>query len=171
MNGVVTFAPARRSYNHRRHIPRQMPGWLQFIAVLICVLQVVPGNRLSTLTEQTPAEIAASASGRTTTYGYDLNGNIAQKTLPNGDVESVAFDALNRDVAQAAANQSGASLYSFAYAYDLGGNLLQDTETYPSGLNNRTVTNTYDAINRLSQEAVTGAAPNLTTAYTYDSAN
>lgn len=43
-------------------------------------------------------------------------------------------------------------------------------ETYPSGLDNRTVTNTYDAINRLHVEDV-AATVNTTTTYNYDAAN
>jgi YD repeat-containing protein len=49
--------------------------------------------------------------------------------------------------------------------------VLQFCSQITSGLNNRTVSNSYDSINRLLTEAVTGAAANVTTAYAYDSAN
>jgi hypothetical protein len=62
-------------------------------------------------------------------------------------------------------------LFDYTYGYDLVGNVLVIGETYPAGLNNRTVTNTYDSINRLLAEAVTGNAPNATSTYTYDNAN
>jgi RHS repeat-associated protein len=121
-------------------------------------------NRLHTMTE----------SGRTTTYGYDLNGNIVTKTAPNNDTEQSSFDVLNRDVGQVALTGSGGLLYSYAYGYDLVGNVLTVNETYPSGLGNRLVTNTYDAINRLTQE-VAAAVPSggtvTTTTYAYDNAN
>ena len=119
-----------------------------------------PLNRLVTMSE----------GGRATSYGYDLNGNIVQKVLPNGDKESSAFDALNRATSQTGTAGGGAALYAFTYGYDLTGNVLSEGETYPGGLGNRTVANSYDAINRLLVEAVT-AATNVTTTYTYDNAN
>ncbi len=131
-------------------------------------------NRLSTLTDQTAAEFAVPTVGRTTYYGYDLNGNIVQKIAPNGDIESETFDALNRSVTQNGVTSvlnGSVSLYNFTYGYDLAGNVLTVGETYPSGLSNRTVTNTYDAINRLLTETVTGTAPNAVTTYAYDAAN
>jgi len=121
-------------------------------------------NHLSTMTE----------SGRTTSYAYDLNGNIAQKTAPNGDTETYSYDALNRatqEIASAGPGGGQVPLFNYQYGYDLASNVLTVAETYPSGLNNRTVSNTYDAINRLLTEAITGAAPNVTTTYTYDNAN
>ena len=117
-------------------------------------------NRLSTMTE----------TGRTTGYGYDLNGNITRKTAPNGDTEAYAFDALNRCSTESAQTVGASSLFNYAYGYDLVGNVLTVGETYPAGLNNRTVTNTYDAINRLLVEAV-AASVNVTTTYAYDNAN
>jgi RHS repeat-associated protein len=121
-------------------------------------------NRLGTLTEGT----------RVTGYAYDLNGNIVQKVLPNGDTETDTYDALNRSTAEAtyASSANGGGLEcGFTYGYDLDGNVTVVGESYPSGLNNRTVTNSYDPINRLVSEAVTGSAPNVTTGYAYDAAN
>ena len=120
-----------------------------------------PLNRLSTMTE----------TGRTTSYAYDLNGNIVQKTAPNGDTETYSYDSLNRATIESAQTGAAISLFDYTYGYDLVGNVLVIGETYPSGLNNRTVTNTYDNINRLQIEAVTGNAANATSTYTYDSAN
>ncbi len=50
------------------------------------------------------------------------------------------------------------------------GNVTGIAESYPGGLNNRTVTNTYDAINRLELEQVSGS-PSVSSSYAYDSAN
>ncbi len=50
------------------------------------------------------------------------------------------------------------------------GNVTSIAESYPGGLNNRTVTNTYDAINRLEVEQVSGS-PSVSSSYAYDSAN
>jgi len=118
-------------------------------------------NRLSTLTED----------GRATQYGYDLNGNITQKVAPNGDLESDTFDTLNRATTESATTSADASLFTYQYGYDPTGNVLSVGETYPTSSSNRTVTNTYDAINRLLVEAVTGNVPNVTTTYAYDNAN
>ncbi len=119
-----------------------------------------PLNRLSTVTE----------SGRTTSYAYDLDGNIAQKVLPNGDKETATFDALNRTKTQTAVSGANESLYQYTYGHDLAGNVSSVGETYPSGLNNRTVTNNYDGANRLVSEAVSGSNA-TTTSYSYDAAN
>jgi YD repeat-containing protein len=111
--------------------------------------------------------------GRASTYGYDLNGNIVQKKLQNGDSEVESYDALNRSVSQVASNPTATppQLYTYNYGYDLVGNVTSVGESYPSGLNNRTVTNSYDVIDRLLTETVTGSAPNVTTTYAYDAAN
>ncbi len=121
-------------------------------------------NRLHTLTE----------GSRVTTYAYDLNGNITSKTLPHGsstgDVETATFDALNRIHLQGAVNSSSTLLYNYTYGYDLAGNDTKVIESYPSSFSahNRTVTNTYDNDNRLTEEAVSGGT---TTTYVYDFAN
>ena len=117
-------------------------------------------------------QLSDGSGARVTTYAYDLNGNITGKTLPNGNIISESFDALNRAYTLGAVVTAGsASFYNYHYGYDLVGNVASITETYTSGLSNRTTTNTYDANNRLTVEAVTGAAPNSTTTYTYDNAN
>ena len=128
-------------------------------------------NRLGTLQDQTATEYGASSVGRTSSYGYDLNGNIVQKTAPNGDSETYSFDALNRATIESAQTGGAVALFNYQYGYDLGSNVLTVAETYPSGLNNRLVTNAYDAINRLHTETVTGSAPNAVTTYAYDAAN
>ena len=140
------------------------------------------GNRLKTVYGGTSREIDSeydalnrllqmTENGRTSTYAYDLNGNAVEKTLPNGDTEVAVFDALNRCSSQTTTKTGGGSLYTFGYDYDRGGNVTTVTEDYPSGLQDRTVSNTYDAINRLLVETVTGDAPHSVTTYVYDHAN
>ena len=85
-------------------------------------------------------------------------------------METTSHDALNRALIQAAASQ-GNALYEYDYAYDPVGNVDKVTETYPSGLANRTVTNTYDKIYRLLSETEATASGTEATAYTYDAAN
>ena len=98
---------------------------------------------------------------------YDLDGNGTSKTLPNGDVETGSFDALNRMTAQV--ETSGAThLFQYGYSYDLAGNVTAVSEVYSGGLTSGTVTNTYDSLNRLTNEAYTVSG---TTGYTYDAGN
>ncbi len=98
-------------------------------------------NRLSSMQDQTATEITASNPGRSTTYGYDLNGNIVTKVLPNGDTESAlavadgqtseGFDPLNRQTYLNGTTHSGSLLYNYQYGYDLAGNVLTVAESYP----------------------------------------
>lgn len=117
-------------------------------------------NRLSTLTQGVLV----------TTYTYDLNGNILTRTLPNGDVATSTFDALNRTTALVGTSGVSAPLYSYTYGYDVVGNVKQVVEDYGNTALNRMVSNTYDAINRLTEEAVTGSGA-ATTTFSYDDAH
>jgi len=116
-------------------------------------------NRLKTLAE----------SSRITTYAYDPNGNVLTKALPNGDVIASTYDALNRRRTLGGAGYGG-TLYGYSYIYDAAGNVTQATETYGNTALNRVVGMSYDDINRLAQETVTGNGA-ATTSYTYDDAN
>jgi RHS repeat-associated protein len=122
-------------------------------------------NRLDTMTE----------SGRTTAYRYDLNGNVAQKLLPNGDSVATTFDALNRRAIIDARNGSDSRLYQFAQRYDIHANLRSIAEDYPDTgsvrADDRTVTNTYDGVNRLLTETLATAAGTQVTTYAYDNAH
>lgn len=119
-------------------------------------------NRLSTLVEGT----------RTTTYRYDKSGNIREKTLGNSDVIAKTYDKLNRTATITGPGTSGNELYICTNTYDLYGNLARMVETYPGGnLADRTVINTYDEANRLTQEEITTGAVVVATDYTYDNAH
>ena len=61
-------------------------------------------------------------------------------TAPNGDTEAYTFDALNRTTVEASQTGGAVSLFNYQYIYDLASNVTSVVETYPSGLNNRTVT-------------------------------
>ncbi|MDR1304550.1 MAG: hypothetical protein LBK76_04925, partial [Verrucomicrobiales bacterium] len=117
-------------------------------------------NRLQTVSE----------TGRVTTYAYDLNGNIAALTLPNGDVTTNLYDALNRCTNKTTNNHDNVTLSGYAQEYDHVGNVTKITETYAAAADNRVITNTYDNIYRLTRELITGAAAR-DTRYTYDRAN
>jgi RHS repeat-associated protein len=112
-------------------------------------------NRLKTLTDGT----------RVTTYNYDDKGNITSKVLPNSETVTMTYDALSRLQTSATDN------YGFTNSYDLVGNVVKMVEVYPNSTSmNRTVANTYDKANRLTEEAVTGSGAAMTV-YAYDKAH
>jgi RHS repeat-associated protein len=119
-------------------------------------------NRPDTVTE----------GGRTTTYRYDLNGNNRRKILGNAETVTQVFDAANRPTSQIGATGTPTQLYSYAYEYDLKGNLTTSTEDYAaSGVADRTVVNTYEDNDRLDTETITTGAGSIVTDYGYDDAN
>jgi RHS repeat-associated protein len=96
-------------------------------------------NRLSTVVDN------GLQGNNTTTYAYDAANNVATATLPNGVQSLYSYDALNR-VSTVASQNAG-------YAYVLGptGNRTGATE-----LNGRTLSWSYDGINRLTNETISG---------------
>ena len=115
-----------------------------------------PLNRLSTLTE----------NNRTTTYGYDLNGNLTGKWLPNNDVEAMTYDALNRITGEQ--STSGSTIqYGYYYKHDLAGNLSYIQE-HDLQIFNQTQTFLYDGANRLKEETSDTFGHK---SYGYDAAN
>ncbi|MEM6600944.1 MAG: hypothetical protein AAF649_06120, partial [Verrucomicrobiota bacterium] len=125
-------------------------------------------NRLDLLRQ----EFTAGGS-RETRYEYDLNGNITKRTLPNSDETLKTYDALNRMIAVTTNTAGATQLSGYTHTYDLVGNVVTVVEDYATGgLSDRTVTNTYDDINRLLSEAIaTTGAGTVTTSYTYDDAH
>ena len=118
-------------------------------------------NRLYTLLE----------NGHTTSYAYDLGGNIVRKTLPNGDKINSGFDATNRTTTLSGVSTNSSALYTYTYSYDLASNVTRIVEAYPGGVNNRTVINSYDGINRLTNERIETGSNAVATSYAYDEAH
>ena len=119
---------------------------------------------------------------RTTSYAYDLHGNLVQKTLPNGEKVAQSFDALNRVVTIEGQKPSGGGLlYRYAQRYDLAGNVVFIHEDYdqtpPSKW--REITQEYDAAHRLVAEKYRHSAGGILgepdsdrdVLYTYDAAD
>jgi YD repeat-containing protein len=72
----VLTSPARQHW-HRR--PRALPGWLQAGVIVILFCQPPPGNSLN------PAHCPATvtdASGQTTNYTYNSQGQVTSVTPP-----------------------------------------------------------------------------------------
>jgi len=115
-------------------------------------------NRLATVVDTTG----------TTTYTYDTVGNLASTAYPNGVTTTYGYDTLNRLLQMT--NTGPAGLIS-SYTYTLGpaGNRLQVVEAGPA-TTGRTVSYTYDAVYRLTQEVIDepGTANDQTIAYSYD---
>jgi RHS repeat-associated protein len=92
-----------------------------------------------------------------TRYGYDLEGNVASVTDPNGNTTTYSYDALNRLVI---VTQPGSVVTS--YSYDIHGNLISVTDAEA-----HTTTYQYDDMGRL----VSTTSPDTgTVTYAYDEA-
>lgn len=75
----------------------------------------------------------------TTTYQYDVKGNLKSVTDAKGNVTTITYDALGRKTAM-----SDPDMHNWTYTYDANGNLTSQTDA-----NTKTMTFTYDALNRL----------------------
>jgi len=118
-------------------------------------------NRLSTVTDN--RLVAQGSTSGVTHYSYDPVSNLSGYTYPNGVQTSYSYDGLNR-LTQMGSAKSGA-LSSYAYTLGAAGNRLTVAE-----LSGRNVAYGYDALYRLTSEAVT-ADPhnhNVTNGYLYD---
>ena len=119
-------------------------------------------NRLQSITAAdggTPNPTVPAAS-----YTYDAVGNRASVMRANGTSTTYAYNSVNR--LTGIAHKAGASLLlGLAYTLDPSG---LRTAIDESGAINRHVDYTYDAVKRLTSEAVTQSVGNRSTAWTYD---
>lgn len=129
-------------------------------------------NRTETIYQDDNANAVDDYFERTSTYAYDLAGNIRLKVQPNGDLIEKHFDALNRKVLIDGPLQSGLHLYEYAFTYDLYANLAKIEETYPGGeLDDRTIRNLHDGADRLLTETIATGQETVTTTYGYNNAH
>ncbi len=166
-----TSAGATHVHTYDKANNRRTTVYAGTARTLVCTYDKL--NRLLTLTENTT---------EVTIYGYDLNGNITRKTLPNGTESRCTFDALNRKLGETSLKSGGAVVSSFDYSqahggyptgYDKVGNVLKVVEQYGhASVKDRTVTNAYDRTYRLDTETIieTGGSTTVTD-YGYDDAN
>ena len=100
------------------------------------------------------------AGANTTSYNYDLVGNLASVTEPNGVVTTYSYNKLNRLTDEVVKNANGTVLASYSYTLDNAGNRTGVTETQllPNGtVNTRTVAYQYDNLYRLLSETISSA--------------
>ncbi|MET0645080.1 MAG: RHS repeat-associated core domain-containing protein [Pyrinomonadaceae bacterium] len=101
----------------------------------------------------------------TTAYTYDPVGNLKSKARPNGVRDDYVYDTRNL-LTSLSTGRAGATQASYAYTLDRTGRRLSSTEH-----TGRTYTYTYDALYRLTREAVTNdpnPAKNGAVDYTLD---
>jgi RHS repeat-associated protein len=115
-----------------------------------------PRDRRTSTTEE--VALGLTPPGAVTTgFGYDAVGNLTEIRYPNGNVETLAYDEVDRLLSRG--DQLG-PLES--RTYDANGNLLTQTSA-----NGAVTTRTYDALHRLVREEL---PENRVNVYTYDAA-
>jgi RHS repeat-associated protein len=107
-----------------------------------------------------------------TTDTYDAVGNKATETLPNGDVTTYTYDALNR-LTNLSTQLNDATLFSQTYILNDNGTRASVHEVQAQPYGNAVTSDTswtYDADGRLTGEAVTSSNynGNFTDTYSYD---
>jgi len=101
------------------------------------------GDRLVRVTDPVGATIGAS-----TTFGYDLDGNLTSQTDANGHTTTYAYDARHHRTGLIYPS-TAAGTASAHWTWDADGNVA--TETTPNG---KVLTSTFDALNRQTAESI-----------------
>ncbi len=127
-------------------------------------LQVASGTTLFEFDALNRLTRVADPQARVTTYSYDPVGNLSSAQLPNGTSASYTYDALNRLTRLDNLGADAATIASYAYDLLPTGQRARVTEA-----GGKTVDYAYDAVGRLSSEAIVDpSAGNETSSYTYD---
>jgi YD repeat-containing protein len=101
-----------------------------------------------------------NVGGETTSYDYDLAGQLTKVTLPDGSFLSYTYDAAHR-----LTGMSDVLGNRIAYTLDAMGNRTQEQVFDPANALAQTRSRVYDALNRLYQDV---GAQSQTTQYGYD---
>jgi YD repeat-containing protein len=117
-----------------------------------------------------------SADGdRRTRYVYDLRGSIVRKDTADGLSIRKIYDALQRpQQITGPLDDYGITRYQYQQFYDFAGNVARINESYPSflsKLDDRTIRNQYDLVDRLTVEQITTNSEVVETTYGYDDAH
>lgn len=97
------------------------------------------------------AVTAPGLGARTTTYSYDNAGQLTGVTTPDGATLTYSYDAAHRLIGATDAKGN-----SVAYTLDNMGKRIAEDIKDPTGVLQRSITRSFDALNRLQQ--VSGAA-------------
>ena len=121
-------------------------------------------NRLETVTRTIDG-----APPQLTRYAYDAAGNRREMQGADGTRTEYAYDARHRLASLIKRSAAGALLVGMAYTVDASGMRTAITESDPAGTT-RTVAYAYDALKRLTAEAIAHRDPtrNRTSTWTYD---
>ncbi len=112
-------------------------------------------NRIVSVTQT----LASAPGGQIVTqYAYDLAGNLASVTDPNGNLTTYLFDDFGR-----MQRQNSPVSGTTSYAYDPAGNLLSTTDA-----NSATTTRVYDSLNRVTSAVTSRASASESVTSTYD---
>jgi RHS repeat-associated protein len=95
----------------------------------------------------------------TTTYGYDVLGNLTQVVDNSNNTTTMTYDWLSRKTAM-----TDPDMGSWSYGYDNNGNLTTQTDA-----RSQTITMTYDALNRLTAKTYPQGSGMTDVGYSYDS--
>ncbi|WP_407065742.1 RHS repeat domain-containing protein [Dokdonella sp.] len=101
------------------------------------------GDRLVGVTDPVTA-----AAGSSTTFGYDLDGNLTSQTDANGHTTTFDYDARHHRTGLIYPS-TAAGTASAHWTWDADGNVA--TETTPNG---KVLTSTFDALNRQTAESI-----------------
>jgi YD repeat-containing protein len=104
-----------------------------------------PRGWISSVTTTAPGQ-----PGRVTTYSYDAVGQVIGVTSPDGTTVSYSYDAAHRLVGATDARGN-----SVTYTLDNSGNRIGEQIKDPTGVLQRSIARSFDALNRVQQ--VTGA--------------
>src|SRR6202040_822423 len=114
-------------------------------------------GKLAQVVEHNPS------SNATTTYAYDAASDLATTTDAAGNVRSFTYDGLGDRLTAQDLHATGDTTFgSWSYSYDDQGNEVSRTD--PKA---QIITHTYDALNRMLTESLTGTGVEVTN--TYDS--
>jgi RHS repeat-associated protein len=114
-------------------------------------------------------------ANRTTTWHYDKAGRARALTLPNGQTQENIYDLKGQLTDRVLKNTAAVVLAAFAWTHDASGNVLTQSETWPTtaarAVGTRTTTMTYHDAGWLDTETITAPdKPVRLTEYRYDDA-